>query len=58
MQKIATAKGYEVWAQYDSSADVWELFASEDGDDYLGCADTLQEAREAAQRINTDRVGR
>lgn len=36
--------------QLDRTADVYELFASPDGDDYLGCFDTIQEATTYAKR--------
>ena len=51
MKRIATHQGLqrEVWAQFDDTAEVYELFASKDGDDYIGCADTLTEARLVAQ---------
>lgn len=39
----------EVWIKWDEGAEVYELFASEGADDYLGCADTLQEARKFAR---------
>jgi hypothetical protein len=41
--------GREVWVNFDKDAEVYELFASEAADDYIGCADTLKEAREIAQ---------
>lgn len=41
--------GREVWVKWDESAEVYELFASEDGDDYIGCADTLVEAAQVAR---------
>lgn len=46
--------GREIWAHFDKSAEVYELFASEDGSDYLGCADTLTEARKLALVIAND----
>lgn len=41
--------GREVWIKWDESAEVYELFASEDGDDYIGACDTVIEARAAAR---------
>jgi hypothetical protein len=38
----------EVWIKWDESAMLYELFASENGDDYIGCADTVSEARAVA----------
>ena len=40
--------GREVWIHFDESAEVYELFASSAGDDYIGCADTIQEAKQIA----------
>lgn len=45
-----TDLGREVWINFDKSAEVYELFASEDGDDYIGCADTVAEARKVASQ--------
>lgn len=45
-----TDLGREVWIKHDQSAEVYELFASEDGDDYIGCADTVAEARKVASQ--------
>lgn len=36
--------GYEVWTVYDHDAKLYELFASEAADDYIGCADTYANA--------------
>ena len=46
--------GREVWAKWDADSQMYELFASEDCNDYLGCADTLAEAKKAAQAIADD----
>jgi hypothetical protein len=56
MQKLAANKGWEVWAQYDRTAGVWELFSEETAEAYLGCADTLSEARKLAKDIIADNV--
>ena len=42
---IATDKtqGLEAWALFDEIAGVYEIFASADGDDYIGCCDTRAE---------------
>lgn len=42
--------GYEVWRVFDDTAGVFELFASADCDDYIGCADTPGEAVQLAAR--------
>jgi hypothetical protein len=44
MSKIYEANGREFWIAFDSTARVYEMFASRDADDYLGCFDTVQEA--------------
>jgi len=51
MKLLAKNKKYdlEVWIQYDKSAEVYELFASKEGDDYIGCADSEAEARVVAK---------
>lgn len=46
----------EVWAKWDDSADVFELFASESGEDYIGCADDLPEARKIAREWAQERA--
>jgi hypothetical protein len=48
----------EVWAQFDPTAEVWELFASKECDDYLGCADTLTEAKAVAREWFEDLMSR
>ena len=42
---IATdkAQNLEAWALYDEIAGVYEIFASADGDDFIGCCDTRAE---------------
>jgi hypothetical protein len=49
MKKIFAKSGYEVWSQYDSSSQVYELFTDKDGVGYVGCADTPAEALEVAE---------
>lgn len=51
MKLIATHQdlGREVWAKFDAQAEVWELFASEEADDYIGCADSLAGTKIAAR---------
>ena len=41
-------KGLQAWAQFDDTASVWEIFASDTGEDYIGCADSIPEARAVA----------
>jgi hypothetical protein len=35
-------------AVFDTDAQVWEIFADQDRDSYLGCADTIPEAKAIA----------
>ena len=51
IRKIAEHKdlGRAVWIKLDETAEIYELFASESGDDYIGCADTVNEARAVAR---------
>lgn len=56
MTKVYSKGGFEIWAQYDHTADVYELFYSPDGDDYCGCVDTMAEARKLAQKIVAERI--
>jgi len=44
MDLIFITKRREYWVQFDPSAAVFEMFASSDGDDYLGAFDTKAEA--------------
>jgi hypothetical protein len=45
MKLIATKKGHEFWVQYDEDAEAYEMFKSQEGDDYVGCFATIAEAR-------------
>lgn len=54
MSSILIAKekqknGFEVWGVWDVTAQVWELFASQEADDYIGCVDSIKEAEEFAR---------
>lgn len=44
MKKILATKGYEVFTQYDQTADLIEIFADSTGETYIGCCDTDAEA--------------
>ena len=44
-----TRQGLEVWQTWDDSAGVYELWASDACDDYIGCADTRAEAQAIAR---------
>jgi hypothetical protein len=56
IRKIAARNGYEAWLRYDDTADVYEAFASSDGDDYIGCFDTTSEAERYARRWIAERI--
>lgn len=43
--KFLEKDGYEFWIKFDPSAFVYEIFLSEDGTDYIGCADTQKDCR-------------
>jgi hypothetical protein len=49
MTLIGKQHGYEVWTHYDHTAGVFEMFASKEGSDWIGCADTLSDARQFAK---------
>ena len=46
----------EVWQTWDEAAQVYELWASPDCDDYIGCADTRAEALTVARGWFADRA--
>lgn len=56
MKRIANRNGFEVWAHFDRTAKVYELFASEDGGDYVGDADTLSQAQKYAEQWISERL--
>ena len=43
MKKILAKQGYEVWARWDSEANIYELFNDSDAVCYVGFASTLKE---------------
>ena len=52
MRLIAKKRGYEIWAQFDQSAQVYELFFDREGESYTGWAvDSLKDAAAAVQHI-------
>ena len=54
---IATspAQRLEVYSVWDDGAQVYELFADENGETYVGCADTRAEALAVAREWFNDR---
>lgn len=52
MKLIAKKQGYEIWAQFDQSAQVYELFFDNKGESYTGWSvDSLKDAKVAVQHI-------
>jgi len=51
MNFILKHKGYEVWANFDDSARVYELFFDENAEVYVGVVDSLAEARVVARQL-------
>lgn len=52
MQLIAKQKSIEIWAQFDHTAEVWELFFDSNGETYTGWAcDSLKDCKAAAKYI-------
>jgi len=49
-------QGLEVWQTWDEGAEVFELWASPECSDYIGCADTRQEAQQVARDWFADRA--
>ena len=56
--RIATdkAQGLEVWTTWDEGAEVYELWASDECSDYIGCAGTRAEALHIARDWFADRA--
>jgi hypothetical protein len=50
------AQGLECWSTWDEGAEVYELWASSDCDDYIGYADTRAEAVRVARAWFADRA--
>jgi hypothetical protein len=52
MTFIARRGAYEIWAQFDQTAQVYELFFDQEGETYTGWnTDSLKDARAAAKYI-------
>ena len=52
MKFIAKQNGYEIWAQFDQSAQVYELFFDREGESFTGWeVDSLKDAVVAAKYI-------
>ena len=44
MRKILKKHGYEVWARWESEAEIFELVSDSDAVGYIGFAETIAEA--------------
>lgn len=52
MKLITKKHGYEIWAQFDQSAQVYELFFDNEGQTYTGWAvDSIKDAQVASTYI-------
>jgi hypothetical protein len=53
MAKLILKKnGYEIWAKYDQSSEVYELFFEQECESYTGWSvDSLKDAKQAVQYI-------
>ncbi len=52
MRLIMKKKGIEIWAQFDQSAQVYELFFDNEGQTYTGWAvDSIKDALDASTYI-------
>jgi len=52
MRLITKKKGIEIWAKFDQSAQVYELFFDNEGQTYTGWAvDSIKDALEASTYI-------
>lgn len=52
MKLIAKQNGYEIWAKFDHSAQVYELFFDREGEAFTGWnVDSLKDAAVAAKYI-------
>jgi hypothetical protein len=52
MTLITKKHGFEIWAQFDQSAQVYELFFDREGESFTGwAADSLKDAQYLAPQI-------
>lgn len=49
MNLIYESNGYKIYSQFDRTAEVYELFTDTDGVGYVGCADSIREAKQIAK---------
>lgn len=52
MKLITKKNGIEIWAQFDQTAQVYELFFDNEGQTYTGwCVDSIKDAEAASKYI-------
>ncbi len=52
MKLVYKSRSYEIWAQFDQSAQVYELFFDKEGESYTGwTADSIKDAEHSAPHI-------
>jgi len=57
MRLIAQKHGYEIWAQFDQDAQVYELFYDREGETYTGWAcDSIKDALAASKYIFEEKM--
>lgn len=57
MKLISKQNGYEIWAQFDQTAQVYELFFDNKGESYTGWyVDSLKDAAAAVKHIIADQT--
>jgi len=57
MKLISKQNGYEIWAQFDQTAQVYELFFDNEGESYTGWnVDSLKDAAVAVKHILADQT--
>jgi hypothetical protein len=58
MTLITKHKGYEIWAQFDQTAQVYELFFDANGESYTGWStDSIKDAHAIAKNIILEHIG-
>ena len=55
-RQILARKGFEIWAKWDSAAEIWELFTEREAEAYIGDADTIPAAKAFAAAWLADRL--
>ena len=57
MTLITTKRGVEIWAQFDHSAQVYELFFDREGESFTGWnADSIKDAKHIAPNIIEEKL--